>query len=601
MSSTPPTAAIEQRNGRSQAERPLHRVLFQPAGRQGDVAEGTSLLDAARSLGVEIESICGGKQTCGKCQVRVESGHFSRLDLTSAASHVSPETEREARYRVEKGLIPGCRQSCAALVLGDVLVTVPKESRTHKQVVRKAASQRTFEINPAMRLCYVELPPASMEDERSDWARLADELALRFNLDRSRLAIDPMILPALQPALQAGRTRTPEGEQIHAVTATVWKDWKVVRVQPAYHDELYGVAVDIGTTTIAAHLAELRTGRILATASQMNPQISYGEDLMSRVSFVMEHADGLSTLHNAVIGALNGLVEEACDQAGLTAADVVELVVVGNTIMHHIFLGIDPVELGGAPFATATKEPLDIQARDLGLTVARGALVHIPPVEAGYVGADNVAVIMAEEPHRRNDITLLIDVGTNGELVLGNQQRLLSASSPTGPAFEGAQIRDGMRAAPGAIERVRIDPATLEVRYRIIGRDVWQQSQASDEQPANGHRPVENGNALSPKEARELRQQRRAQEQASIKAAGICGSGIIEAIAELFMAGLVDGSGRFADRARRLPACAIRAPRASSCWHGPMRQPAAARSWFTPTTSVPSNWPRLPSTPAPSC
>ena len=535
----------------------MHRVVFQPAGRQGDVPEGTSLLDAARALGVEIESICGGKQTCGKCQVSIESGHFSRLGIESSPEHVTPESEREARYRFEKGLMPGCRQSCAALVLGDVLVTVPEESRTHKQVVRKAASQRAFEVNPAMRLCYVELPTATMEDERSDWARLADELAARFDLDREALAIDPLVLPALQPALHGGRTRTPEGEIFHAVTATVWHDRQVVRLQPGYHEDLYGVAVDIGTTTIAAHLAELRSGRILATTSRMNPQITYGEDLMSRVSYVMEHQGGLATLRGVVIDALNGLVADATAEAGLTPGDVVEMVVVGNTIMHHIFLGIDPVELGGAPFATAIKESLDIKGRDLGLRVAPGANVHVPPVEAGHVGADNVAAIIAEEPHRRDDITLLIDVGTNGEIVLGNRQRLLAASSPTGPAFEGAQVLHGMRAAPGAIERVRIDPATLDVQFKVIGREAWVVSEARDQRSAtgsqksevNGQRSTEGDGTLSAREARELRQRMRAEEQAEVKAAGICGSGIIEAIAELFLAGMVDGSGRFVDLA----------------------------------------------------
>ena len=424
-------------------------------------------------------SICGGRQTCSKCQVRVEEGYFARYSVELAADHVSGEAEREKSYRLEKGLLPGCRMSCAALVQGDVLVTVPEESQAHKQVVRKAATERAIRINPAARLCYVELPPASMEDERSDWARLADELAARFGLERGRLRIDFAILPTLQPALQAGRTRLADGHLVHGVTVTVWQDQEVLRVQPGYQEQAYGVAVDVGTTTVVAHLSELRTGRLLATESCMNPQISYGEDLMSRVSYVMEHANGLAMLHNAVIQALNALIEEATAEAGLTPEDVVDMVVVGNTIMHHIFLGIDPRELGGAPFAPAIKEPVDMKARDLGLKVNRGAFVHMPPVEAGYVGADNVAAIIAEEPHRRDAITLLIDVGTNGEIVLGNRHKLLSASSPTGPAFEGAQVRHGMRAAPGAIERVRIDPATLAVRFKVIGREEWVDSEVS--------------------------------------------------------------------------------------------------------------------------
>ena len=526
-------------------ERQHHRVIFQPAGRQGEIVAGTSLLDAARQLGVEIESICGGRQTCSKCQVRVEEGYFARYSIESATDHVSGEAAREESYRLEKGLLPGCRMSCAALVQGDVLVTVPEESQAHKQVVRKAATERAIQINPAARLCYVELPPASLEDERSDWARLADELAARFGLERDRLRIDFAILPSLQPALEAGRTRLADGRLVHGVTATVWQEQEVLRVQPGYQELAYGVAVDVGTTTVVAHLCELRSGRLLATESCMNPQISYGEDLMSRVSYVMEHANGLAVLHNAVIQALNKLIEEATAEAGLAPEDVVDLVVVGNTIMHHIFLAIDPRELGGAPFAPAIKEPLDMKARDLGLRVNRGAMVHMPPVEAGYVGADNVAAVIAEEPHKRDAITLLIDVGTNGEIVLGNRHKLLSASSPTGPAFEGAQVRHGMRAAPGAIERVRIDPATLAVRFKVIGREEWVESegQRAEDQRVRGSEGDEEG--LSPKEARDRRQRQREKEQAEVKAAGICGSGIIEAIAELFKAGLMDASGRF--------------------------------------------------------
>ncbi len=469
-------------------ERQHHRVIFQPAGRQGDIAAGTSLLDAARQLGVEIESICGGRQTCSKCQVRIEEGYFARYGVELAADHVSGEAAREESYRLEKGLLPGCRMSCAALVQGDVLVTVPEESQAHKQVVRKAATERAIRINPAARLCYVELAPASLEDERSDWARLADELAARFGLERDRLRIDFAILPSLQPALEAGRTRLADGRLVHGVTATVWQEQEVLRVQPGYQELAYGVAVDVGTTTVVAHLCELRTGRLLATESCMNPQISYGEDLMSRVSYVMEHANGLAVLHNAVIQALNMLIEDATAVAGLAPQDVVDLVVVGNTIMHHIFLGIDPRELGGAPFAPAIKEPVDMKARDLGLRVNRGAMVHMPPVEAGYVGADNVAAVIAEEPHRRDAITLLIDVGTNGEIVLGNRHKLLSASSPTGPAFEGAQVRHGMRAAPGAIERVRIDPATLAVRFKVIGREEWVELRDSGQWRVSGGR-----------------------------------------------------------------------------------------------------------------
>jgi uncharacterized 2Fe-2S/4Fe-4S cluster protein (DUF4445 family) len=556
MSAAKPVVVPGNDGGFPTTDRQQAHVVFQPAGRQGLVPLGTSLLDAARQLGVEIESICGGRQTCGKCQVRVEEGHFSRYGIESSAEGITGEPEREAAYRRKHGLLPGCRLSCAAVLQGDVLVTVPEESRAHKQVVRKAATERAIEIDPAVRPCYVELPPASLEDERSDWLRLRDELVARFALDAARLHPDPAILPTLQAALRSPEARVQvDGQRMYGVTATVWQDREVIRLQPGYRELAYGVAVDVGTTTVVAHLSELRTGRVLATESCMNPQISYGEDLMSRVSYVMEHPDGLQTLHRAVIAAVGNLIRQATEAAGLQAEDVADLVVVGNTIMHHIFLGIDPQELGGAPFAPAIKEPVDVKARDLAIPVARGTYVHVPPLEAGHVGADNVAAIIAEGPHRRDDITLLIDVGTNGEIVLGNRQRLLSASSPTGPAFEGAQIRHGMRAAPGAVERVRIDPATLGVRYKVIGSEDWVESQQAPEDTAHAGDSQQPGpsdgeeGGLSPMEARERRQRLRAQAQSQVKAAGICGSGIIEAVAELFRAGLVDESGRFVTQA----------------------------------------------------
>jgi uncharacterized 2Fe-2S/4Fe-4S cluster protein (DUF4445 family) len=506
-----------------------YRVIFQPAGRQGSVRAGISVLDAARRLGAEIESICGGRQTCGKCQVRIEEGYFSRHGIQSSADHVSPEPEREARYRQRKGLLPECRLSCAATVQGDLLVTVPEESRSHKQVVRKAATERAMEVSPAVRPYYVELPQASLADERSDWQRLRQEVADRFGFDEDQVHIDPAVLPMLQPTLRAGKGQ---------LTATMGHAGEVIDLRTGYQEKVYGVAADVGTTTIVVHLCELLSGQILATESCMNPQISYGEDLMSRVSYVMEHSDGLSTLRSAVVEALNGLIAGATAAVDLQPADVVDLVVVGNTIMHHILLGIDPAELGGAPFALAVKDPVNVKARDLGLAVARGAYVHVPPLEAGHVGADNVAAIIAEAPHQREDVTLLIDVGTNGEIVLGNRTRLLSASSPTGPAFEGAQVRHGMRAAPGAIERVRIDPATLAVTYQIIGRDGWVLSGDSstpvstDGEEPSGTRKTGRGHPAGP-----------------VKASGICGSGIIEAIAELLKAGLLDKSGRFVEQA----------------------------------------------------
>ncbi len=512
------------------------RVVFQPAGRQGDIPAGTTLLEAARRLGVEIESICGGHQTCSKCKVLVEEGDFAKFAIRSTAGHLTAPGQREIEYARKHSFGEGERLSCACQVTGDLVIRVPEESQTRKQVVRKAAGvERAISVDAPMRLYYVELPTPELKDHRGDWQRLADELAAVHGL--VNLHIDSAILPTLQPALAAGK---------RAVTATIFEGREVVRIQPGFHDEIYGMAFDVGTTTVAGHLCHLRTGEILATASRMNPQVPYGEDLMSRVSYAMVNPDGTERMHRAIIDGLNELIAEACADAGIAPGDLVELVVVGNTTMHHLILGINPQELGGAPFSLATHDALDIKARDLGIAIAWGGNLHIPPCEAGHVGADNVGVLVAEAPFAQDEQMLVLDIGTNGEILLGNRAQMFSASSPTGPAFEGAQILHGMRAAAGAIERIRIDPATLDVRYRMIGKDEWITS-------GTGDWGLETGQSLSPvpNPQSPIPASRQARRDAilnpALKASGICGSGIIEAIAELLTAGVLAPNGRFVE------------------------------------------------------
>jgi uncharacterized 2Fe-2S/4Fe-4S cluster protein (DUF4445 family) len=482
---------------------PTHLVIFQPSGRQGQVADGTSLLDAARQLGVDVDSICGGRQTCGKCKVLLETGAFAKHAIESAAEHATPAGAEERDYFAQRGWGEpnGARLSCAACVAGDLLVTVPPESQSHKQIIRKSASERVIAIDPVLRQVFIEVEPHRLGERQGDWERLQDALRREWALDRLR--IDLQALRLLGPALKAGKQR---------VTVVVWNDAEVIDVRAGYHEGLYGLAVDVGSTTVAAHLCDLRTGAVLATEAMMNPQVTFGEDLMSRVSYVMMHDDGLQKMHAAIIAGLNKLAGLAAHAAGLRARDIHELVVAGNTVMHHILLGLDPTDLGAAPFTLASHAPIDLKARELGLKLHPGANVHFMPLEAGHVGSDNVGVLVAEAPDQQDAIMLVIDVGTNAEILLGNRERLLSCSSPTGPAFEGAQIAHGQRAAPGAIERVRIDRATGEPRFKVIGKDAW-------------------SDALPPDE---------------IGATGICGSGIIEAVAELFMAGALRPDGRFA-------------------------------------------------------
>ncbi len=487
-----------------------HQVIFMPSGRRGQVRAGETLLDAARQLGVEIESICGGRLTCAKCRVRIEEGQFAKHGIASAATHVSPSDAREASLLAEAANGDGAyRMACAAHVAGDVLIYVPEESRAHKQVIRKSATARVIDVAPAVRQVYVEVDRAELGEHRGDWGRLQAALAQQWQL--TGLTIDLPALRRLQPALRSGNW---------AVTVILGNEREVIDVQPGYKEGLYGLAVDIGSTTVAGHLCDLRTGEVLATEATMNPQVTYGEDLMSRVSYAMTNPGGLDKMHTAIIEALNGLAARAARAAGRQLRDIHDAVFVGNTTMIHILLGINPQELGGAPFALATRDAVDVKARELGLRFHPGASVHVLPAEAGHVGADNVGVLLAEELHRQDEMTLLVDVGTNAEIVLGNRQRLLSASSPTGPAFEGAQIRFGMRAAPGAIERVRIDPQSWVARFRVIGEERW-----SDSWQSGPAAPVE--------------------AQPQHLAAGICGSGIIEVVAEMFLAGIIRGDGRF--------------------------------------------------------
>lgn len=494
-----------------------YQVIFVPSGRRGLVTAGITVLDAAQSLGVDIESICGGRLTCAKCKVRVESGDFAKHGIYSGLDHVSEAAaqERELLARTadttsEAAPDDSFRLACTACVQGDLLIYVPEESRAHKQVIRKAASDRVIEVDPAIRRVYVEVEQAELGEHRGDWGRLQTALAEQWDLHDLR--IDLLALRKLQPALR---------RENWGVTVVLWQESEVIDVVPGYQDGIFGLAVDIGSTTVAAHLCDLRDGRVLATESVMNPQVAFGEDLMSRVSYAMTNSQGLERMHTAIIDALNSLASRTARAAGIRPRDIHDAVFVGNTTMIHILLNINPQELGGAPFALATRDCLDIKARDLNLRLHPSAYVHVLPAEAGHVGADNVGVLLAEEPHCQDDMMLLVDIGTNAEIVLGNRERLYSASSPTGPAFEGAQIAFGMRAAPGAIERVRIDPETKVARFRVIGDERWSDEWQTGPDVAADHQPDH-------------------------LAAGICGSGIIEAVAEMMLAGIIQPDGRFA-------------------------------------------------------
>lgn len=477
-------------------------VVFTPSGKRGRFELGTSVLAAARSLGVDIDSVCGGRALCTRCQVHLQDGEFAKHGVRSAASHLSEMTAPEQRLANREILASGRRLSCQAKVLGDVVVDVPESSQVHRQVVRKEAEARDIELYPLVTLHYVEVAEPDMHDPSGDLRRLTDALASDWGLNA--LNCDLAVLKTLQARLREGQWK---------VTVAVHDRSRVIAVWPGLHEHVYGIAVDVGSTTIAAHLCNLTNGEVMASAGLMNPQIRFGEDLMSRVSYSMLNPGGAAQMTDAVRGALGDLAAEVAKMAGIDVNAILEMTIVGNPIMHHLVLGIDPVELGGAPFALAIDGAVTVTAGDLGIGIDPSARVYVLPCIAGHVGADAAGVVLAERPDLADPVTLLVDVGTNAEIVLGNRNRLVACSSPTGPAFEGAQISCGQRAAPGAIERVRIDPVTLEPRFRVIGSDLWSNEDGfADAVSASG-------------------------------ITGICGSGIIEVMAELYLAGIINQDG----------------------------------------------------------
>src|SRR5450432_4037928 len=465
-------------------------IVFTPSGKRGHFPVGTPVLQAARSLGVDIDSVCGGRGLCGRCQVLVAEGEFAKHGISSSDASLSPFSEPEKRFSRRVPLAEGRRLSCSARIEADVVIDVPASSQVHRQVVRKEADALAIELNPLVRLHYVQVKQPDMHDPSGDLRRLFEALESEWSL--KDLTCDLSVIQTLQPTLRSGAWQ---------VTVAVHAAKQIIGVWSGLHERVYGLAVDVGSTTIAAHLCDLSSGDVVASAGVMNPQIRFGEDLMSRVSYSMMNPGGAALMTAAVREALCGLAADVARDAGISHEDILEATLVGNPIMHHLLLGIDPVELGGAPFALATDESLTLKAAEMGLVLHPGARVYTLPCIAGHVGADAAGVILAERPDRSPELTLIVDVGTNAEIVLGNDKRLLACSSPTGPAFEGAQISCGQRAAPGAIERVRIDPVTFEPRMKVIGCDLW-----SDD----------------PGFAEATR---------TIGVTGLCGSGIIEALA----------------------------------------------------------------------
>ena len=483
-------------------------VIFTPSGKRGNFPVGTPILTAARQLGVDLDSVCGGRGICSKCQITPSYGEFSKHGVTVHENALSPWNSVEERYDSIRGLPKGRRLGCQATVQNDIVVDVPPESQVHKQVVRKRAEARDITMNPSTRLYYVEVQEPDMHEPSGDLERLIK--SLRKDWDLPELEADLGVLKSLQPALRKGDWKVTCAVQLGDDTFSP----RIMQVWPGYYEgTIYGLAVDLGSTTIAAHLCDLQSGDVVASSGIMNPQIRFGEDLMSRVSYGMMNPNGADEMTTAVREGMNALFVQIASEAEIDRDLIVDAVFVCNPVMHHLFLGIDPFELGQAPFALATSESLSLRAIELDLNLHPSARVYLLPCIAGHVGADAAAVALSEAPDKSEDLVLIVDVGTNAEILLGNKEKVLACSSPTGPAFEGAQISSGQRAAPGAIERVEIDPITKLPRFKVIGCDLWN---------------TEDGFA---------------KETARTGVTGICGSGIIEIVAEMRMAGIVDAPG----------------------------------------------------------
>lgn len=487
-------------------------IIFTPSGKRGRFPAGTPVLTAARQLGVDLDSVCGGRGICSKCQVTPSYGEFPKHGVSVAADALSEWNAVEARYDEKRGLTKGRRLGCQASIQRDVVIDVPAESQVHKQVVRKRAEARDITLSPAVHLYYVEVEQPDMHKPSGDLERLLQALQTSHGL--TGVEVDFHLLPGLQTTLRKGKWAVTAAIYQSDMHATPRLTARLTALWPGYHEgPVFGLAVDLGSTTIAAHLCDLGTGEVVASAGIMNPQIRFGEDLMSRVSYAMMNEGGANEMTVAVRDGLNALSVDVAGQAGISPSEILDIVMVMNPVMHHLLLGLDPYELGQAPFALATSDALALPASTLGLELAPGTRIYILPCIAGHVGADAAGVVLSEAPEKSEDLVLVVDVGTNAEILLGDKNGVLACSSPTGPAFEGAQISDGQRAAPGAIERVRINPATKQPRFQVIGSELWSDEEGFDAAIA------------------------------TTGVTGICGSGIIEVIAEMRLSGLVDASG----------------------------------------------------------
>ena len=483
-------------------------VVFTPSGIRGRVKKGTTILEAAQKFSVDLNSICGARGRCSKCQVELTFGEFNKLNIRSKETSVSERNETELIYRTKFHLSEERRLGCQTKILGDLVVDVPEDSQIHKQIIKKETSLRDFSLNTSVKAFYVQVSEPQLDSLESDFERLKISLKDDWNIQGVTCSV--RVLKDLQEKLRRGNW---------GITVLLYYKEntvpEIVDIHSGYSEiPAFGVAIDLGSTSIAATLCDLNSGKIVGSMGIMNPQIRYGEDVMSRVSYCMMEEKGLATLNNSVIQGINELTRKIAEKHGIKLDSVFEIVFVANPIMHHLLLGIDPKELGQAPFPLAFSDSLNIKSEDIGIILNPESYVYTVPCIGGHVGADAASVLIAEQPQKLKDTTtLLIDIGTNAEILLAKGEEIFACSCPTGPALEGAQISAGQRAAPGAIERVRIDPITKEPRFKVIGCEQWSNEEGFSENVSG------------------------------VGVTGICGSGIIEAVAEMRLAGLLDANG----------------------------------------------------------
>ncbi|MFW6151320.1 MAG: ASKHA domain-containing protein, partial [Chloroflexota bacterium] len=457
-----------------------HRIEFEPLGRRGDCPADSSLLDCAHRLGVGLNSVCGGRGLCSHCKVQLLEGAVS--DPTSA------EQKRLSPGEIEQGY----RLACQTYPRSDCKLRVPTESMSTQQRVQTEGAEFASILSPPVRCYDVEMAQASLSDLRGDAERVLQTLEQQHGVQCRGTDID--VLRNISPVLRSCDWRVQaavRGQEVVALSATSTPQ--------------LGLAVDLGTTKIAGYLVDFATGRTLATQGVMNPQIGYGEDIVSRLTRVVGSESEREQMRSLAVDALNELTRDLCAQASAEAEWILEAEVVGNTAMHHLLLGLPVEQLSRSPFVSALHDSADIKARDLGLTLAPGAHVHLLPNIAGFVGADHVAMILATDLLQLEGLTLALDMGTNTEVCLADNGRITSVSCASGPAFEGGHIRDGMRAAPGAIEHLEIMEG--EVGYQTV----------------DGAAPV-----------------------------GLCGSGILDTLAHLYVTGIVNGRGRILEEHSRV-------------------------------------------------